>query len=74
MRTDSSLIDGTITGEKGEYTINKPAIPYIIQASCIGYKTAFGGPDFIMPEETEQLTERKSRSNASSSSASWTNW
>ena len=30
---------------------------YILQASFVGYKTAFGGPDFVLQEETEQLAE-----------------
>ncbi len=30
---------------------------YIIQASYVGYQTSFGGPDFVMREETERLAE-----------------
>ena len=30
---------------------------FLIQASYIGYHTAFGGPDFVLREETEQLKE-----------------
>ena len=30
---------------------------YILQASFVGYKTAYGGPDFVLQEETEQLAE-----------------
>ena len=64
LSTDSTLITGAITDEKGRYEINLPPTPalkggedYIIQASYIGYHTAFGGPDFVLREETEQLKE-----------------
>lgn len=64
LSTDSTLITGAITDEKGRYEISLPPTPalkggedYIIQASYIGYHTAFGGPDFVLREETEQLKE-----------------
>ena len=59
MAEDSTLITGTITDDDGKYelptTNDKRHI--IIQASYIGYHTAFGGPDFVLREETEQLGE-----------------
>lgn len=57
LTEDSTLITGVITDEQGKYTIDIPAGKYIIQASYIGYRTAFGGPDFILREESEQLNE-----------------
>ena len=57
---DSTLLTGTITDEKGQYQITfAPAQKhrYILQASYIGYCTTFGGPDFVLQEETEQLAE-----------------
>ena len=61
LAQDSSLLTGTITDEQGEYAveINAPSLEGrdgerpIIQASYIGYHTAFGGPDFVLREETE---------------------
>ena len=58
LTQDSALLTGTITDDKGEYAIelqNTQAV--IIQASFIGYQTAFGGPDFVLKEETELLKE-----------------
>ena len=57
LAQDSSLLTGAITDEKGEYTVDVSAKQYIIQASYVGYHTAFGGPDFVLKEETEQLGE-----------------
>jgi len=63
LTQDSTLITGAITDEKGEYDIpitnqQSPITnKYIIQASYIGYQTVFGGPDFVLREETEQLQE-----------------
>lgn len=57
LAQDSSLLTGAITDEKGEYSVDISAKTYIIQASYIGYQTAFGGPDFVLKEETEQLGE-----------------
>lgn len=57
LTQDSSLLTGAITDEKGEYTVDVSAKQYIIQASYVGYHTAFGGPDFVLKEETEQLGE-----------------
>ena len=59
---DSSLITGAITDEQGKYEIqisnSKSQISnLLIQASYIGYHTAFGGPDFVLREETERLAE-----------------
>ena len=63
LSQDSMLITGTITDDDGKYSIetNAPSLRgrdgerFIIQASYIGYHTAFGGPDFVLREETEQL-------------------
>ncbi len=65
LAQDSSLLTGTITDEQGEYSVEivAPSLEGrggekpIIQASYIGYHTAFGGPDFVLNEETEQLKE-----------------
>ena len=63
LTTDSALITGAITDEKGEYEIeitNRQSTTtndFLIQASYIGYQTAFGGPDFVLREETERLEE-----------------
>ncbi len=65
LAQDSSLLTGTITDEQGEYSVEivAPSLDGrggerpIIQASYIGYHTAFGGPDFVLSEETEQLKE-----------------
>lgn len=62
LAQDSSLITGTITDDDGSYevTVNGERLTVkglILQASYIGYQTAFGGPDFVLREETEQLKE-----------------
>jgi len=57
LSQDSTLITGAITDDDGQYSIEVPARTYIIQASYIGYHSAFGGPDFVLQEETEQLKE-----------------
>ena len=63
LAQDSALFAGAITDENGQYQVEVPSdkVPsdkgYIIQASYIGYHTAFGGPDFVLREETEQLAE-----------------
>ena len=60
LAQDSSLLTGAITDENGDWSLdigNKSLKNVIIQASFIGYETAFGGPDFIMREETERLAE-----------------
>ena len=59
---DSVLVTGAITDENGRYIVAPPDLPtreekYILQASFVGYKTAYGGPDFVLEEETEQLAE-----------------
>ena len=60
LAQDSSLLTGAITDEKGQYQISNDQLQItncILQASYIGYATAFGGPDFVLREETEQLKE-----------------
>ena len=63
LAQDSTLITGAITDDDGKYEIfvesqkSKVESHYTIQASYIGYHTAFGGPDFVLREETEQLKE-----------------
>ena len=62
LAQDSSLITGTITDEEGKYELSitnnqSPITNYIIQASYVGYQTAFGGPDFVLHEETEHLKD-----------------
>ena len=62
MTKDSTLITGAITDDDGRYEIQmtndqSQKSSYIIQASYIGYQTAYGGPDFVLREETERLAE-----------------
>ena len=57
LSTDSTLLTGAITDDDGHYSIEVPARAYIIQASFVGYQTVFGGPDFVLHEETERLAE-----------------
>ena len=57
LAQDSSLITGAITDDDGKYEVEVNASKYIIQASYVGYHTAYGGPDFILREEAEQLKE-----------------
>ena len=62
LAQDSSLITGAITDDDGKYEIdlspfNVQPLTLITQASYIGYHTAFGGPDFVLREETERLEE-----------------
>ena len=57
MSEDSTLLTGAITDAKGEYSLSIDARTYIVQASFVGYETAFGGPDFVLKEETERLRE-----------------
>ena len=62
LAPDSTLLTGAITDDEGRYIVTPPDLPsreekYIIQASYVGYQTAFGGPDFVLREETERLTE-----------------
>lgn len=63
MTRDSVLLTGAITDENGEYRVDVPenkgqkADDLLIQASYVGYQTVFGGPDFVLREETEHLQE-----------------
>lgn len=59
LAQDSSLLTGAITDERGEWEVELPedGKGVIVQASYVGYKTAFGGPNFILQEETAQLKE-----------------
>ena len=57
LAQDSSLLTGAITDDDGKYAVEVNAKEYILQASYVGYQTAFGGPDFVLREETEQLKE-----------------
>ena len=61
LKQDSTLITGAITNDDGKYEIqmanDKSQAGYILQASYVGYETAFGGPDFVLREETEHLKE-----------------
>ena len=57
LTQDSTLITGAITDDRGKYMVEVTIPNYIIQASYIGYETAFGGPDFVLREETERLEE-----------------
>ena len=57
LAQDSSLLTGAITDDDGKYAVEVNVPNYIIQASYVGYHTAYGGPDFVLREETEQLKE-----------------
>ena len=62
LTQDSTLLTGAITDENGKYeidlsTLNTKHSTFIIQASYIGFQTAFGGPNFVLREETEHLQE-----------------
>ena len=57
LSRDSSLLTGTITDEEGQYSIDVSRGDCILQATFVGYEPAFGGPDFVLKEETEQLAE-----------------
>ena len=59
---DSVLLTGDITDEQGKYEIEISNVKsqisnFLIQASYVGYQTVFGGPDFVLREETERLAE-----------------
>ena len=59
---DSVLLTGDITDEQGKYEIEISNVKsqisnFLIQASYVGYQTVFGGPDFMLREETERLAE-----------------
>ena len=57
LAQDSTLLTGAITDDDGKYELEVIVPNYIIQASYVGYHTAYGGPDFVLREETEQLRE-----------------
>ena len=62
LAQDSTLLTGAITDDEGRYeidlsTFNLQRSTFILQASYVGYQTAFGGPDFVLREETERLKE-----------------
>ncbi len=62
LAQDSSLLTGAITDDEGRYEIdlstsNLQRSTFLLQASYVGYQTAFGGPDFVLREETERLKE-----------------
>lgn len=62
LKTDSTLVTGTMTDDDGKYSIELSAFriqpsDIILQASFIGYETAYGGPDFVLREETTTLEE-----------------
>ncbi len=57
LSQDSALLTGAITDDDGKYALEVNVPNYIIQASYVGYHTAFGGPNFVLREETERLEE-----------------
>lgn len=60
LAPDSTLITGAISDDNGNWKLDigdRKLKDVIIQASFVGYKTAFGGPDFVLHEETERLAE-----------------
>ncbi len=57
LTQDSSLLTGAITDDDGKYALEVNVPNYIIQASYVGYHTAFGGSNFVLREETERLEE-----------------
>ena len=57
LAQDSTLLTGTITNDDGSYEMEVSEKDYILQASYVGYTTAYGGPNFVLREETEHLKE-----------------
>ena len=57
LSQDSTLLTGAITDDEGKYAVEVNTPNYIIQASYVGYHTVFGGPNFVLREETERLEE-----------------
>ena len=57
LAQDSTLVTGAITNDDGSYEVEVSIPDYILQASYVGYQTAFGGPDFVLREETERIKE-----------------
>ena len=57
LAQDSTLVTGAITNDDGSYEVEVSIPDYILQASYVGYQTAFGGPNFVLREETEQIKE-----------------
>ena len=57
LTQDSTLVTGAITNDDGSYEVEVSIPNYILQASYVGYHTAFGGPNFVLREETEHLKE-----------------
>lgn len=57
LTQDSTLLTGAITDDDGKYALEVNVPNYIIQASYVGYHTAFGGPNFVLREETERIEE-----------------
>ena len=48
LSQDSTLLTGAITDDDGKYALEVNVPNYIIQASYVGYHTAFGGPNFVL--------------------------
>ena len=63
LTQDSTLLTGAITDDDGKYALEVNVPNYIIQASYVGYHTAFGGPNFVLREETERLEEVEVKAN-----------
>ena len=57
LAEDSTLLTGAITDDQGRYEVEVNTNKYIMQASFIGYSTEFGGPNFVLKQEAEQLKE-----------------
>lgn len=60
LSQDSTLVTGAITDDDGNWSLDigdRSLKEVILQASFVGYQTAFGGPDFVLREETEKLEE-----------------
>ena len=78
LAADSSLVTGAITDEEGRYRVEVTkelsANGLILQASFIGCRSAFGGPDFVLREETDCWRRWKSKPRNRLSSGRWTNW
>ena len=57
LTQDSTLVTGAITNDDGSYEMEVSIPDYILQASYVGYQTTYGGPDFVLREETEHIKE-----------------
>ena len=65
LSQDSTLVTGAITDDDGNWSLDigdRSLKEVILQASFVGYQTAFGGPDFVLRSggESEETAHRAS--------------